>query len=109
MPQVNSVILKTLGKIILTEIDFPKGVFFTLTRVDTAPSLDRAEVYFSVFPPDKVSLVEQVLSDNIYKIQQYLNKQMHIKRVPKIEFIYDKEEKQAFAVEELLDKLSETE
>ncbi len=107
MLQVNSVILKTLGKIILEELDLPKGVFFTLTRVDTVPTLERTEVYFSVFPPDKLDLVEKILSDNIYKIQQSLNKQMHIKRVPKIEFIYDKEEEQAFAVEELLDNLPE--
>lgn len=103
--KVNSVVLKTLGKIILEEIDLPKGVFLTLTRVYTDAALQRSEVYFSVLPTDKKEMVEKLLNQNIYRLQQALNQKMDIKRVPKIIFIYDQEENQAFLVEKLLDRL----
>ena len=103
--KVNSVVLKTLGRIILEEIDLPKGVFLTLTRVYTDTALQRSEVYFSVLPAEKKEMVEKLLNQNIYRLQQALNHKMDIKRVPKIKFIYDQEENQAFLTEEILDRL----
>ena len=103
--QVNELIQRELGKIILREIDFPQGIMVTLTRVETSVDLGQSKVYVSCFPRGKTKSVLGILNQNIYDIQQRLNKRLKMRIIPKIFFAIERETAEAGRIEEILEKL----
>lgn len=105
--RLNELIKKELGKIILKEIEFPIGVIVTITRVETSSDLISARVYIGTFP-EKLALDSlKTLNQQIYFIQQKLNKRFNMRPVPKLFFRQEKETISAGKVDELLEKLVE--
>ncbi len=105
--RVNSLIRKELGQIILREIDFPKVVLATLTRVETSIDLSQAKIYISVIPDIETSKVFEILNKEIYNLQQKLNKRLNMRPIPKIVFEREEKTKEAAKVEELLERIKE--
>ena len=103
--QVNELIQRELGKIILREIDFPQGIMVTLTRVETSVDLGQSKVYVSCLPGGKTKSVLRILNQNIYDIQQGLNKRLKMRIIPKIFFTAERETAEAGRIEELLEQL----
>ncbi len=103
--QVNELIRRELGKIVLREIDFPQGIMVTLTRIETSVDLEQSKIYVSAFPEEKAKTVLVILNQNIYDIQQRLNKRLKMKIIPKISFVIEKETVEAGRIEELLEQL----
>ncbi|MCD6528187.1 30S ribosome-binding factor RbfA [bacterium] len=103
--RVNSLIKEEVSKILLKEIDFPKEVLVTVTRVETSIDLREAKIYISVIPKEKVKKVFRTLNIHIYSIQQKLNRRLTMKVVPRIRFIEEKKTAEAARVEELLEKI----
>lgn len=103
--QVNQLIKKELSKIILKEIEFPSDVLVTITRVESSPNLIQAKVYVSVVPESRTLEVFQFLNRKIYKLQQEINKRLKMRPIPKIQFIEEKQTKEAERVEELLEEI----
>ena len=103
--QVNQLIQEELSQIILKEIEFPKNVLVTLTRVETTPNLIESKVFISVMPEDKMDEVFRILNERIYEIQQMLNKRLKMRPVPRIEFWKEKKTSEAGRIEEILEKL----
>ncbi|MFH1841292.1 MAG: 30S ribosome-binding factor RbfA [Candidatus Nealsonbacteria bacterium] len=103
--KVNELIKKELGQLILKEIDFPKEVLVTITRVESADDLCVARIYISSFPEKENSNVIQVLNNNIYELQQKLNKRLKMRPTPKIMFLKEGKTKEAGDIEKILDKI----
>ena len=103
--RLNEIIKVELGKIILKEIDFPVGVLATITRVDTAPSLNHAKVYISIFPEEHGPKMMKVLLSQIYFLQQEVNHKLQMRPVPRLVFCQEKETISAGRVDELLEKV----
>ncbi len=111
--QINQLIRQELSQMILREIEFPKEVLVTITRVETSLDLRKAKVYISVMPvlstgkPNKkhISEVLQILNKNIYNLQQKINKKLQMKTVPKIEFKEEKQINKSLRIEELLKQI----
>ena len=103
--QINSVVQRELGQIILEEGDFPDGALVTLTRTDTATNLQQVRVYISVLPEGKRKQVMNELRSNIYSLQQILNKKLKMRPVPKIIFVSETETAHAQRIEEILDSV----
>lgn len=103
--QVNELIQKELGNIILREIEFPQGIIATLTRVETSVDLGQSKVYVSCLPEEKSKTVLEILNKNIYDIQQHLNKRLKMKIIPRIFFRKERETAEAGRIEELLERL----
>ncbi|MDP3990819.1 MAG: 30S ribosome-binding factor RbfA [Candidatus Nealsonbacteria bacterium] len=103
--RVNQLLKKELSRIIFKQLDLPKDVLTTVTRVETAPNLIQVRVYISVLPEEQSKLVLQGLNRNIYGIQQQLNKRLNMRPIPKIIFIKEEQTIEAGRVEELLDKI----
>jgi len=103
--RLNRLIKEELGKIILREIEFPSGIIVTITRIETSSDLTSARVFIGTFP-EKFALDSlNVLNDQIYFIQQKLNKKLNMRPVPKLIFRQEKETIKAGKVEELLEKV----
>ena len=103
--RLNSLIKEELGKIILREIEFSIGVIVTVTRIEISSDLTSARVFIGTFP-EKFALDSlSILNNQIYFIQQKLNKKLNMRPVPKVIFRQEKETITAGKVEELLEKV----
>jgi len=105
--QVNQLIKKELGQIILREGDFSKNVLVTLTRVETSRNLIDAKVYVSVLPENQSQRILETLNRRIFHIQQLLNKRLRMRPIPKITFVEEKETAQAGKIEQLLQEIKD--
>lgn len=105
--QVNQLIKKELGQIILKEGDFSKNVLVTITRVETFSNLIGAKIYVSVLPDSQSQRILEILNRRIFSIQQLLNKRLRMRPIPKISFVEEKETVQAGRVEQLLQEIKD--
>ncbi len=105
--RVNKLIKIELSQILLREVDFPKGVLVTITRVESSVDLKQAKVYISVMPDSRVARISEILGKIIYGIQQSLNKRLRMRPIPKIKFEIEQKTKEAARIEELLEEAKE--
>jgi len=103
--RLNELIKEELGKILLKEGDFPKGVLVTITRVETLADLSEAKVWISVLPEGKVEKIVGDLNKRIFFLQQKINKILRMRIVPKIRFLVETKTKEAARIEEILENL----
>ncbi len=103
--QINELIQKELGQIVLREIEFPKNTLVTITRVETSPDLSQAKVYISCLPENRGDRILQVLKRQGYHIQHKLNKRLETKIIPRIRFLKELKTIQAGRIEQILDKI----
>src|SRR3989344_3257028 len=97
--KVNSLLKREVGQILLREFNF--GSFLvTLSRVETTANLIEARVYISVFPEEKGDFVIKKLNNNIYGIQQKINKKLNMRPIPKIIFLKEFQIAEAAKIEE---------
>ena len=107
--QVNQAIQRELGRIILSEFEFPANTIVTVTRVQASSNLQQAKVYISVVPGERIPEVLKIIAAEIYDVQQELNKVLQIRPVPKIILAEEKETAQAQRVDDILDEIKKEE
>jgi len=107
--RVNQLIKKELGQILLREVEFPKDVLVTITRVGASIDLNQAQIFISCLPENQSQKILEILNRQIYDIQQKLNKKLKMKFIPKIEFREEKETREAGRIEEILERLKKEE
>ena len=84
--QINELIKRELGEIILREVDLPENALVTIIDVKSATNFQSAKIQISVIPESSSDAVMKNLNQQIYSIQQNLNKRLKIRPVPKIIF-----------------------
>jgi ribosome-binding factor A len=102
-------IKRELSQILLKEVDFPKDLLVTVTRVETSVDLEEAKIYVSVLPESQTNRILHILETQIYHLQQKLNKRLKMRPTPRIRFLSEKETSQAGRIEEILEKLKNEE
>lgn len=105
--QVNELLKRTIGKIILKDFDTPENALITVTRVETTPNLIESKVFLSIIPKEKEKKIVASLKKYVYYIQQGVNKKLKIRPVPKIIFMIEKDIDKAMKIEELFTKIEE--
>ena len=103
--KVNKLIKQEVGKIILIEADFPRDIILTITKVKTSKDLRYADIFVSVLPSDKEIEIMELLKEDIYFIQQKLNKKLQMKPLPRIKFVIDKSGKDVSRIDELIEEI----
>jgi len=103
--RVNELIKKEVSQLLLREIEFPKGVFVTVTRAQTSPDLRESRIFISVLPEQNESKIIALLNRRIYNLQQKINKRLRMRPIPKISFLEEKRTAEAGKIEALLEKL----
>ena len=103
--KINELMKRELGQIILREVEMPEKAVVTLTRVVASGNLQQAKVYISVVPDEKAREVLKVLGQNVFAIQQVLNRKLKMRPVPKILWVLEKATAEAQRIEELLDQI----
>ena len=112
--KVNSLLEHELSKIILRDFAFSSDALVTLTRVDVTANLIEAKAYVSVFfarkmlgegeSEAKADRIVKMFNNNIFDIQQKINKTLKMRPVPKIRFVKETEISKAAKIEEILVK-----
>ena len=100
--KINKLIKQELGKIILTDVDFPKDAIITITKVKTSADLRYADVFISVLPDKKAVKIKEMIEENIYFIQGKLNKKLFMKPLPRIRFMIDKSGEDVEKINEII-------
>ncbi len=103
--KINELIKRELGKIILKEVNFQENILVTITEVKTSSDLDIADTYLGCIPEEKTKEVISILEKKIWFIQQFLNKKLKMRKIPKIIFKEDKLLKKAENIERILEKI----
>jgi ribosome-binding factor A len=90
MRKVNEALKEVLGKAIAEDLKDPRVGFVTVTGVDATPDLRHAKVYVSVLGKraEKQATLKGLRSALGY-LQGVINAELHLKRTPTLEFLYD--------------------
>ena len=105
--QINELLKRMIGEIILKDFDMPENSLITVTRVETDSNLIKSKVFLNIIPQEKEKEIIASLRKYVYHIQQGVNKQLKIRPVPKIVFVAEEDIDKAIRVEELLTKIKE--
>ena len=103
--KINEAIKQHVSDILLKELSLKEGVFITIPKVDTSSDLRYTRVFVSIFPEREISYALKTLRKEIYKIQGILNRKLHTRPLPKIEFKVDMTESKADEIEKLLKQI----
>lgn len=105
--KINKLIKKHISEIITRELDLKPGVFLTVSRVDTAADLRYTKIFVSVFPEKDSEYALKTIKKEIYYLQGILNKKLHMKPLPRIEFRLDTTEIEADEIERILKNINQ--
>lgn len=90
MRRVNEALKEILSSTIGRGLKDPRVGFVTVTGVETTSDLSRAKVYVSVFgrQEEKEATLAGLRSAEHF-LQSAINRELHVKRIPALEFVYD--------------------
>lgn len=106
MRRVDEAIKQVLSEAIPTLKD-PRIGFVTVTAVDTTSDLDHAKVWVSVFGGEKKREATLVaLGGATGVLQARLNRELRLRRIPHLEFVYDRAVEHGVRMTHLIDELA---
>ncbi|HEY4526205.1 MAG TPA: 30S ribosome-binding factor RbfA [Candidatus Paceibacterota bacterium] len=104
LEKLSQLVKEEISEILKRGLEFPEQNLVTVTRVEISPDARYGAVFISILGGNHTNVLE-ILSKNVYNIQQMLNRRLRIRPVPKIHFALDEDELKREGVEELLAKL----
>ena len=105
MNKIEDLLHKEIANIIVTRIDNPQ-IKNTVTITDIKVSKDiRSAVVYFVTLDKNFSKVEKIINELKPTIKFYLSKNVHLKRIPDIKFIFDDTFIKGQRINKLLDSL----
>jgi ribosome-binding factor A len=105
MRRVNEAVREVLSARLAEGLKDPRIGFVTVTSVDTSPDLRHARVYVSVLGGEEEraeSLAGLEASHGF--LQARVNEELHMKRTPRLEFVYDDSVDRGMRITELIDR-----
>lgn len=106
MRRVDEALKQVLSEAIPTLKD-PRIGFVTVTAVDTTSDLDQAKVWISVFGNERQrERTLAALEGATGVLQAALNRELKLRRTPKLEFVYDRAIEGGVRMTHLIDELA---
>ncbi|MFA6097524.1 MAG: 30S ribosome-binding factor RbfA [Candidatus Paceibacterota bacterium] len=105
--RVNELIKQEVAEIMLEDINFPAGTLVTVVAAKVSVDLRYADIIISVYPSGNREAALEALNENIYAMQQIINKKLSMKPVPKIRFRVDESAEYVEKIERLIRKSKE--
>jgi ribosome-binding factor A len=106
MRRVNEAVREVLSAQLAAGLKDPRIGFVTVTGVETSPDLRNARVFFSVLGDEEAR--EDALAGLRHSrgfLQALINDQLHMKRTPHLEFVYDSTSERAERLSRLIDEV----
>jgi ribosome-binding factor A len=76
-----------------------------LTHVDCSRDLGHAKVYFTIIDESRKDDIIRALNATRGVVRGMLGREMHVRQIPELHFIYDDSEKMARSIDELIDRV----
>ena len=104
--RVNEAVKQVLSEAIPSLKD-PRIGFVTVTTVETTTDLDHAKVWVSVFGSEKQrEKTLEALEGAAGVLQAALNRELKLRRTPRLEFVYDRAVEHGVRMTHLIDELA---
>ena len=105
MDKIEDLLHKEIANIILTRIDNPEiKNTVTITDIKISKDIRTGIVYFSTLN-DNYKKIEETINSLKPVIKYHLAKNVHLKRIPDIKFIFDDTNLKAQKINKLIDSL----
>ena len=106
MRRVDEAVKQVLSEAI-PKLKDPRIGFVTVTAVDTTSDLDHAKVWVSVFGGERQrEKTLEALEGASGVLQATLNRQLKLRRTPRLEFVYDRAVEHGVRMTQLIDELT---
>ena len=105
MRRVNEAVREVLSARLAEGLKDPRIGFVTVTSVDTSPDLRHARVYVSVLggEEERSNSLEGLEASHGF-LQARVNEELHMKRTPRLEFVYDDSVDRGMRITELIER-----
>lgn len=107
LEKMNKHLQRTVGEVLHAQADLPPGVLVTVSRVDTAPNLQSAKVWLSVYPLEASQDILERLKVQMYDIQGAVNRLLDLKPLPRLLLRIDYGAEHADHIQHIVAKLAE--
>jgi ribosome-binding factor A len=105
MRRVNEAVREVLSARLAEGLKDPRIGFVTVTSVDTSSDLRQARVYVSVLGSEQERDATLAgLSASRGLLQARVNEELHMKRTPRLEFVFDESVQRGMRISELIDR-----
>lgn len=105
LDQVNELVHREVAEYLREHIEFPRDLFVTVTKVETAPDLKHGKVFVSVLPFTKRHHALKILEYALPEAQSALNGRLVMHHIPRIRFVLDDTIERASGIEAILDEI----
>ncbi|NLD05822.1 MAG: 30S ribosome-binding factor RbfA [Synergistaceae bacterium] len=104
--RINKEFLRAISEILQLRIKKDSAREAILTKVSTSKDLSHAKVFYTVIDTDRKDEIQKALDTTAGQIRSMMGKDMHLRTIPELHFVFDDSEAKARAIEELLDKVA---
>ena len=104
--RINKEFLRAISEILQVRIKKDNVRDAILTKVSTSKDLSFAKVFYTLIDMERKDEIQKALDSTAGQIRSMLGKEMHLRTIPELHFVYDDSEAKARAMEELLDKVA---
>ncbi len=104
--RINKEFLRAISEMLQTKIKKEKVREAILTKVNVSRDLSFAKVYYTLLDTIGRDEVQTALDSVRTQLRAMLGKEMHLRTIPELHFVYDDSEAKARAMDELLDKVA---
>lgn len=103
--KLNNLVRDVVAAVLQEEFIHDNSALVTVTRAVVSPTLENVTVWVSVLPDSVRKSVYKALKEQIYDLQQSVNKRLIMRPVPKIRFEIDETEEQAARIEKIIEEV----
>lgn len=104
--RVNKEFLRIISDLLQTKIKREDVKAAILTKVSASRDLSFAKVYYTLIETGDRESVQKALDSVAGMLRSLMGREMHLRTIPELHFVYDDSEIKARAMDELLDRLS---
>lgn len=104
--RINKEFLRRISEMLMSRIKNDGVNKAILTNVQTSRDLGFARVYYTLVDSGKRGEIQKALDSVAVQIRAQLGRDMHLRTIPELHFVYDDSEARARAMDELLDKVA---
>ncbi len=104
--KVAELLRKEVSSIITNLVHDPKVHDVVITEIKVTKDLDLARIYFTSYDSENISAIKKGLDRSGGFIRRELIKSLHMKKVPRLEFVVDELSDEAKKIDSLINSLS---
>ena len=104
--RINKEFLRLISEMLRTRIKNDDAAKAVLTKVTVSRDLSHSKVYYTVIKEEEREPVQNALDAAAAPLRAMLGKELKLRTIPEMHFIYDDSESKARAMDELLDRVA---